>query len=100
MGGTPKNVPDAAGLFPDPRVRHFWDPDEDLGRAMTAALTDRPIGPLWDAYLLYAPDAGWTGDLPDGPAFWMHQLKGLGGVAPRLDAAAFGREAERLSRRP
>ncbi len=62
-----------AGIFNDPRVRQFHDPNRLVGDAFAKGLLDEP--PAWDMYLLYAasPQQLWV-DYPPKPADWMHQL--------------------------
>ena len=67
--GDARNRWDAAGLT-DPRVVHLWDATDVSG----AWLVDHVSGYQgrdWDTYLLYGPDATWTGQ----PA----PLRGSGG---------------------
>ena len=40
VGGAPRYVQDAAALMPDPRARHYWDADRDIGRAYRVLKTD------------------------------------------------------------
>lgn len=65
-----------ADLLTDPRVLHYWDEQRSVGSLYFQNLTqiwDRrapeTITPqdliLWDAYLLYPPDAQWTDRPPD-----------------------------------
>jgi len=66
----------AAVLLPDPRARHFWAPDQRLGRSFQ----DR-IGldgePAWDVYLVYLPGISWDDpEAPPRPTYFMHQLRG------------------------
>ncbi len=62
-----------AGIFSDPRVRQFHDPNRLVGDAFAKGLLEQP--PAWDMYLLYAatPQQLWV-DHPPKPADWMHQL--------------------------
>ena len=62
-----------AGIFNDPRVRQFHDPNGLVGDAFAKGLLDEP--PAWDIYLLYAasPQQLWVDD-PPKPTDWMHQL--------------------------
>ena len=50
---------DAAGLV-DPRVTHLWD-GADVSGAWLAANVRGYQGGDWDTYLLFGPDASWTG---------------------------------------
>jgi hypothetical protein len=49
------------GLLSDPRVRHFWDEERVAGRWFAEANTGDIgyAGIVWDAYLLFGPDAAW-----------------------------------------
>ncbi len=53
-----------AGIFNDPRVRQFHDPNRLVGDAFAKGLLDQP--PAWDIYLLYAasPRKLWVDDPP------------------------------------
>ncbi len=59
--------------FADSRVKHFWDPDRNLGRLLSQTLKLR-ISIAWDVYLIYQPNHPWEAELPPAPIFWMHQL--------------------------
>ncbi len=61
------------GIFNDPRVYHFHDPNQLVGASFAEGLLDQP--PAWDMYLLYAatPRQLWI-DHPPMPTAWMHQL--------------------------
>ncbi|MEE9534341.1 MAG: heavy metal-associated domain-containing protein [Acidimicrobiia bacterium] len=69
-----------AGIFNDPRVRQFHDPNRLVGDSFAKGLLEQP--PAWDMYLLYAatPQQLWV-DHPPKPADWMHQL-GSGAADP------------------
>ncbi len=62
-----------AGIFNDPRVRQFHDPNRLAGDVFAKGLLDQP--PAWDIYLLYAasPQQLWV-DYPPKPTDWMHQI--------------------------
>ncbi len=62
-----------AGIFDDPRVRQFHDPNRLVGDAFAEGLLDEP--PAWDMYLLYAASEQqrWV-DYPPKPTDWMHQI--------------------------
>jgi hypothetical protein len=68
------------GLLTDSRVAHYWDEQKSVGRLYfqylpqiwekRAADTITPQDlALWDAYLLYAPDAQWN-DRPPEVVSW------------------------------
>jgi hypothetical protein len=50
--------------MPDLRVLHFWDAERFAGPWFAKTVTGEP-GYMWDAYLLYGPDATW--DQAPGP---------------------------------
>ena len=50
--------------MPDPRVLHFWDAERFAGPWFAKTVTGEP-GYMWDAYVLYGPDATW--DQAPGP---------------------------------
>ena len=65
-----------AEVLDDARVEHFWDEEKTVGtfymdhlETMDAARADGTSGitgaVLWDAYLVYGPDARWEGTPPD-----------------------------------
>lgn len=65
-----KNLPsDARASWPsdvlrDPRVVHFWDEQEILGRWYAKNVTKRGTDVEWDAYFLYGPHAHWPATGP------------------------------------
>ncbi|MGD9251880.1 MAG: hypothetical protein PVG19_11675 [Desulfobacterales bacterium] len=62
----------AAGPFSDRRVRHFFDPHKEVGKAIAEGLG-------WagqiarDIYLFYAPGQKWD-EHPPSPVAYAHQL--------------------------
>ncbi|MGH2570891.1 MAG: hypothetical protein ACRDGR_06680 [bacterium] len=64
----------ASPLLPDPRVRHFWTGDQELGKAFQKALDLPRVA--WDIYFVYPPEALWNAE-PPAPETFMHQLRGL-----------------------
>lgn len=58
-------------LSNDPRIRHFHDPDKQVGKAVAKSLDWR--GFAYDIYLFYPKGAIWSGGLP-APAQYVHQL--------------------------
>ena len=63
----------SAGIFNDPRVHQFYDPDRQSGKAIANSLGWQ--GKVaWDTYLFYEAGLEW-GKKPPQPACWMHQLK-------------------------
>jgi hypothetical protein len=64
----------AEPLLPDPRVVHYWDDDNSLGKLYGRSLTlPRGRQLAWDIYFVYAPGIRWD-DEPPPPTVWMHQL--------------------------
>ena len=72
--------------LPDPRVRHFWDEEKSIGRWFGGRVDDMqpqrapgsrgyefPV--LWDAYLVYGPEARWT-DTPTDLRRWGRTVLG------------------------
>jgi hypothetical protein len=50
------------GLISDPRVRHYWDSDEEVSEFFSAHSEEVGVpgaGLLWDAYLLFDSEARW-----------------------------------------
>ena len=53
-------------LLTDPRVTHYWDPDQDIGRwfdqneqVIGFEFNKGPV--VWDSFLLFGPEATWSG---------------------------------------
>lgn len=94
IGGSDKDIPVAAELLHTTLVRHYWNPTGDFGRQMSNTLElrhgDRPVY-AWDVWMIYPPDAVWTGKTPPRPIWLMHQLAGLLGNPkfPFLDSKVF-----------
>jgi hypothetical protein len=63
----------ARGLLDDPRVTHFYDPDQYAGHAWAGVLGLQDVA--WDVYLLFDTRAAW-GDTAPAPREWFHQLGG------------------------
>lgn len=73
-----------ADLLPDTRVRHWWDEFRMAGRQMPNELLafdaqrsagSRPFDDdvLWDAFVVFDPDAQWEGMMPR-PRAWGHTI--------------------------
>ncbi len=81
----------------DPRVAHYWDPDQRVGTAFQPHIAD--LGsPAWDVWMLFAPGVLWEGEAPPQPTWWEHQLTGLGLEELRLDPDRFAAKAVAMSR--
>lgn len=93
LGAAETHVPEATTLLPDPRARHFWDPERLVGRRFQPALGTQEAA--WDVWMLFGRGTRW----PEGEAptigWWEHQL---GGMPPelRLDPERFAAEASAL----
>jgi hypothetical protein len=57
----------------DPRIIHFYDPRQRIGRAVAKSLGVTEDESVWDVYLFYKPGKEWVG-LPPVPDEYMHQL--------------------------
>jgi hypothetical protein len=94
IGGGAKDIPAAAALLRSSAAKLYWNPTGDFGQKMSHALNywngHRWVY-AWDTWLIYGPDASWSGATPSQPALLMHQLGGLPHTEqfPHLDARAF-----------
>jgi hypothetical protein len=55
-----------ADVLVDPRATHFWDGRRLVSDALAGVAGVPPDGLLWDAFLVFAPDAAWA-DAPPTP---------------------------------
>lgn len=64
----------AQKLIPDPRALHYWDGDQDLGKAY-GTVVELPRGRelAWDIYFAYDEGVVWGEEVPP-PSHWAHQL--------------------------
>jgi hypothetical protein len=80
IGGTDKDIPEAARLLLTTLARHYWSPSGEFGRQMSQVLGllhgSRPVY-AWDVYMIYLPKVVWSDRGPQHPSFMMHQLRGL-----------------------
>lgn len=66
---------ESAGIFiPDPRIRHFYDPDKRSGIEIAQSLGGKKGAVAWDIYLFYKSGYEWLKN-PPRPTNWVHQLK-------------------------
>ena len=67
-----KAAEESSGIFSDPRICQFYDPQLLCGRVVADSLgwQDRVA---WDIYLFYAAGSKWN-ETPPAPIHWMHQL--------------------------
>jgi hypothetical protein len=94
IGGTAKDIPAAAALLKTPIAHNYWNPTGAFGWQMSHVLgywNGRRWVYAWDTWLIYPPDAVWSGAAPPKPAFVMHQLGGLGNLPQyrHLDGKVF-----------
>jgi hypothetical protein len=95
------DVPAAASLLHNPYVRHYWSPSGEFGRLLSDSVDLKGTHGrvyAWDVWLLYGPDATWSGAGPPRPLLLMHQLRGLRGSTEflRLDSRVFAQKALNL----
>lgn len=100
LGAEEKDTANTCNLVHNDHVTHYWDPQLELGTLFANALGmkdgDRVIY-AWDVWLVYGPQAEWTGISPPKADFLMHQLKDLMGREgfPFLRAPVFREEVEK-----
>ena len=85
----------AASPFTDPRMRHFFDPHQEVGQAIAESLewTEQIAR---DIYLFYAPGQKWS-DPPPKPERYAHQLTNAWADRDQYRVAADLTEELRLS---
>jgi hypothetical protein len=93
-----RDVPAAAALLHNPHVRHYWSANGEFGRLLSDSVDLKGSQGrvyAWDVWLLYGPDATWSGPGPPRPLLLMHQLSALHGSKqfPHLDSRVFAQEA-------
>ncbi len=85
----------AACPFTDPRMRHFFDPHQEVGKAIAQSL--KWTGQIArEIYLFYAPGQKWS-DPPPKPERYAHQLTNAWANRDRYRVAADLTEELRLS---
>jgi hypothetical protein len=80
IGGGDKDIPAAAELLHTTLARHYWNPTGDFGRQMSQVLGllhGSSSVYAWDIYMIYPPNAVWSGQDPPQPSYLMHHLPGL-----------------------
>jgi hypothetical protein len=95
------DVPGAAELLHNPHVRHCWNQSGEFGRLLAKSVDLRNShGPVyaWDVWLIYGPDAMWSGAGPPRPALLMHQLGELRDSSefPHLDSKVYAQKVRPL----
>jgi hypothetical protein len=96
-----QDVPEAARLLKNPHVQHYWNPSGAFGRLLSSGVgLKNGDGQVyaWDVWLLYGPEAKWTGNEPPRPELLMHQLGALRSSTqfPHLDTRAFAQRVQTL----
>lgn len=94
LGASEADSKNTCALIRNEHVVHYWDPAQQMGNVFANAESMRKGGaPIyaWDVWLVYGPDAQWTGAEPPKADFRMHQLPDLMGRKdfPFLNASSF-----------
>lgn len=105
MGGTAEHIGPAAELLHNSNVTHYWNPSGAFGTELGQSLALKRNGKdvyAWDVWLVYGPEATWSGTMPPAPQLLMHQLPQLrDSEYALLDSASFAahvrKELARLS---
>jgi hypothetical protein len=100
LGATEKDTANTCSIVHNEHVTQYWDPNEELGALFSNALGMKfgdKVVYAWDVWLVYGPNAEWTGAVPPKADFLMHQLPDLMGrdAFPVLRAPAFAAEVEK-----
>lgn len=104
LGATEKDTANTCSIVHSGHVTQYWDPNQELGTLFSKALGmkfgDKQVY-AWDVWLVYGPNAQWTGAVPPKADFLMHQLPDLMGRDgfPFLHAPVFAAEVERQLKR-
>lgn len=103
LGATEKDTANTCRLVHNEHVRHFWDPQKEIGtlfaKGLGLKMGDRFVY-AWDVWAVYGPEAEWSGSEPPKADFLMHQLGDLMGQEgfPFLRAPVFRDDVERRLR--
>ena len=100
LGATEGDTKNACALIHSKHVVHYWDPRQEMGTVFANAESMKKGDATvyaWDVWLVYGPDAQWTGPEPPKADFRMHQLPDLMGRKdfPFLNASAFRDDVEK-----
>jgi hypothetical protein len=80
LGAKEADTANTCKLIHNDRVTHYWDPKQEMGTVFSIAENmkkgDKQVY-AWDVWLIYGPEAEWTGSEPPKAAFVMHQLEDL-----------------------
>ena len=101
IGGEPDDIAPSAVLLHNPHVTHYWNESSEFGNVLTRAYglkKDDEDVYAWDVWMIYGPDADWSGVAPPKPELLMHQLPALRGnpAFPMLDSAVFASRARAM----
>ena len=99
IGGTAEHIGPSAKLLQNPNVTHYWNPSgafgTQLGQSLALKRKDKDVY-AWDVWLVYGPDATWSGTMPPAPQLLMHQLPQLrDSEYAVLDSASFAAHVRR-----
>lgn len=102
IGGEAKDIAAATTLLRSASPELYWNPTGDFGRQMSHVLgywNGHRWVYAWDTWLIYPPDALWSGAAPPRPAFLMHQLEGLWDIPrfPHFDVRAFAAKVHEMT---
>lgn len=88
-----------ADLLSDPRVTNFWDEGKLVGRwVVEHKIVDHPRSILWDAYLLFGPEARWDALLEPligwGAPLYHRRHKLRNEILPLIEPAPVAKQAQ------
>jgi hypothetical protein len=95
------DVPKAAQLLHNLQVRNYWNPSGAFGQMLSQAVglkNSEHAVYAWDVWMIYGPEAKWTGPNPPRPRLLMNQLGALRGSTefPHLDSRVFAQQVQAL----
>ena len=101
IGGTERDIPKVVGLMHTSVASHYWDASGAFGKQLSQALDLRDGDKLvyaWDVWMVFPPEAEWTGASIPKPRLFMHQLQGLmdNPKFPFLDSKVFAAQVHAL----
>lgn len=81
LGAKEKDTQRTCKVLKANAATHYWDPTGEFGRTLASGigLKDKKGKQVyaWDVWMMYGPDAEWTGNGPPKPTLFMHQLNAL-----------------------
>jgi hypothetical protein len=96
-----RDVPAAAAVLHNPNVHHYWNASGEFGRLLSDSVDlagrDGRVY-AWDVWLVYGPEATWSGAGPPPPLLLMQQLGALSDSRkfPHLDGRVFAERVQSL----